>query len=46
MKQELDKCDFILCTGLFDDKQKDSLDYYKNLLKKYTKLKMFVPIQI
>ena len=35
----LDKCDFILCTGLFDDKI-DSLDYYENLLKKYKKLKM------
>ena len=29
----LDKCDFILCTGLFDDKT-DSLNYYENLLKK------------
>ena len=35
----LDKCDFILCTGLFDDKT-NSLDYYKNLLNKKTKLKM------
>ena len=35
----LDKCDFILCTGLFDDKN-DSLNYYENLLKKNTKLKM------
>jgi len=35
----LDKCDFILCTGLFDDKT-DSLNYYENLLKKNTKLKM------
>ena len=35
----LDKCDFILCTGLFDDKT-NSLNYYKNLLKKNTKLKM------
>ena len=35
----LDKCDFILCTGLFDDKT-SSLKYYENLLKKYTKLKM------
>ena len=35
----LDKCDFILCTGLFDNKE-DSLIYYENLLKKYTKLKM------
>ena len=35
----IDKCDFILCTGLFDDKT-SSLDYYKNLLKKNIKLKM------
>ena len=35
----IDKCDFILCTGLFDDKT-NSLDYYKNLLNKKTKLKM------
>ena len=35
----LDKCDFILCTGLFDDKT-SSLKYYENLLQKYTKLKM------
>ena len=35
----LDKCDFILCTGLFDDNT-DSLNYYENLLKKNTKLKM------
>jgi len=35
----LDKCDFILCTGLFDDKT-NSLNYYEDLLKKNTKLKM------
>ena len=35
----IDKCDFILCTGLFDDKM-NSLNYYENLLKKYIKLKM------
>ena len=35
----LNSCDFILCTGLFKDKE-NSLDYYKDLLKKYTKLKM------
>ena len=35
----LEKCDFILCTGLFEDKE-NSLNYYKNLLKKYTRLKM------
>ena len=39
-KTSLDKCDFILCTGLFDDAGKISLNYYENLLKKYTKLKM------
>ena len=38
-KTSLDKCDFILCTGLFDDEE-NSLNYYKQLLKKYTKLKM------
>ena len=38
-RTSLDKCDFILCTGLFDDKT-NSLNYYKNLLKKNTKLKM------
>ena len=32
-RTSLDKCDFILCTGLFDDKT-NSLNYYKNLLKK------------
>ena len=37
-KANLDKSDFILCTGLFDNK--NSLDYYKNLLSKYTKHKM------
>ena len=35
----LNSCDFILCTGLFKDKE-NSLDYYKDLLKKYTKLIM------
>ena len=29
-KTELDKCDFILCTGLFDDHEND-LNYYKKL---------------
>ncbi len=38
-KKNLNKSDFILCTGFFDD-NKDSLNYYKNLLKNYTKLKM------
>tara|TARA_B100000686_G_scaffold318062_1_gene367384 strand:+ start:791 stop:1609 length:819 start_codon:yes stop_codon:yes gene_type:complete len=35
----LDKCDFILCTGLFE-KELSSLKYYENLLKKHTNLKM------
>jgi len=35
----LEKCNFILCTGLFDN-EKIFLDYYKNLLKKHTKVKM------
>ena len=33
-KTSLDKCDFIVCTGLFDD-QEDDLNYYKELLKDY-----------
>ena len=35
----LNKCDFLLCTGLFENEQ-SSLNYYKNLLKKYIKIKM------
>jgi len=38
-KTSLNKCDFILCTGLFENEEV-SLDYYKNLLKKYTQVKM------
>ena len=38
-KSSLDKSDFILCTGFFEDKE-DSLDFYKNLLKKHIQLKM------
>jgi len=38
-KTSLEKCDFILCTGFFESEE-NSLDYYKNLLKKYTKLQM------
>ena len=38
-KTNLENCDFILCTGLFEN-QENSLHYYENLLKKYTKLKM------
>ena len=33
-KTSLEKCNFILCTGLFDD-QKENLNYYKELLGKY-----------
>ena len=38
-KTSLQRCDFILCTGIFDD-QMNSLDYYENLLKDYKKIKM------
>jgi len=38
-KTSLKKADFILCTG-FLDSHENSLDYYKDLLKKYTQLKM------
>ena len=38
-KKNLEDSDFILCTGLFDD-QKNSLEYYKDLLEKYIELKM------
>ena len=38
-KTTLDKCDFILCTGLFDNEE-SSLSYYNELLKKYKKIKM------
>ena len=38
-KTSLEKCDFILCTGLLEEEE-DSLIYYENLLKKYIKLKM------
>ena len=31
-KTKIDKCDFILCTGLFDEHE-DDLEYYKKLLK-------------
>jgi len=37
-KTSLDSCDFILCTGLFDDQDED-LQYYKDLLKNYTSKK-------
>jgi len=38
-KRSLEESDFILCTGFFEDKE-DSLDFYKDLLKKNTQLKM------
>jgi len=38
-KTDLEKCDFILCTGLFDDHEND-LKYYKQFLKKYVKKKL------
>ena len=38
-KTNLENCDFILCTGLFDE-QLESLKYYENLLSKFKKLKM------
>jgi len=38
-RKNLENADFILCTGFLDGK-KDSLDFYKNLLKNHTRLKM------
>jgi len=38
-KTTLEKCSFILCTGLFDDKE-ENLDYYKNLLNKHITKKL------
>tara|TARA_B100000700_G_scaffold302219_1_gene372332 strand:+ start:1140 stop:1958 length:819 start_codon:yes stop_codon:yes gene_type:complete len=38
-KTSLEKCDFILCTGLFDE-EKNSLEHYKKLLNKFKKIKM------
>ncbi len=38
-KTTLEKCDFILCTGLFDDEE-ENLKYYEDLLKKFTKKKL------
>ena len=38
-KTTLEKCDFILCTGLFDDYDQD-LNYYKDLLKNFTSKKL------
>ena len=38
-KTDLGSCDFILCTGLFDEHEND-LEYYKNFLKKYISKKL------
>jgi len=38
-KTTLENCDFILCTGLFDE-EKDSLVYYEKLLSKFKRIKM------
>jgi HAD superfamily hydrolase (TIGR01459 family) len=38
-KVDLESCDFILCTGLFDDQEND-LEYYKDLLKKHVSKKL------
>ena len=37
--QSMENCDYILCTGLFDDQDQD-LKYYQNLFKKSLKKKM------
>tara|TARA_B100002019_G_scaffold244369_1_gene221315 strand:- start:222 stop:1028 length:807 start_codon:yes stop_codon:yes gene_type:complete len=36
---KIDKCDFILCTGLFDGHE-DDLEYYKKLLKNHASKKL------
>ena len=38
-KTNLENCDFILCTGLFDEYEND-LEYYKNYLKKFVSKKL------
>tara|TARA_B100001123_G_C15264247_1_gene1007806 strand:+ start:135 stop:953 length:819 start_codon:yes stop_codon:yes gene_type:complete len=38
-KTNLEKCEFILCTGLFE-KEEDSMDYYRWLLDKFKNKKM------
>ena len=38
-QKNLKSADFILCTGFLESNE-DSLDFYKNLLKNYTQLKM------
>ncbi len=38
-KTKIEKCDFILCTGLFDNYE-NNLEYYKNFLKKHISKKL------
>ena len=38
-KVDIDKCEFILCTGLFDD-HGDDLDFYKSFLKEHVSKKL------
>ena len=38
-RADLKKCDFIICTGLFDDHE-DNLEYYKKFLEKYVSKKL------
>ena len=38
-KTTIEKCDFILCTGLFDEEEED-LKYYQKLLKDFIKKKL------
>ena len=38
-KTSLDNCDFILCTGFFDEHE-ENLNYYKDLLKDHTSKKL------
>jgi HAD superfamily hydrolase (TIGR01459 family) len=38
-KTDIESCDFILCTGLFDEYNKD-LEFYKKLLKRYVSKKL------
>ena len=38
-KTTIEKCDFILCTGLFDEEE-EKLKYYENLLKNFIKKKL------
>ena len=38
-KTVIEKCDFILCTGLFDEEE-ENLKYYENLLKDFTHKKL------